>query len=548
MKILNITKNKFLSFIGGLDDNVQSQPDKETPRMHTNLLFNFFKFCIMIVLIFLAFTSLFTFVINFWNVNTISMIITVAPVLLLMLFALITTLFKKITRKQAFVISIILIAINVTLAAISNFLPIWDGLNLAYTLSEMNQGIYTTLNHHYYKICTNQLKFLMFLDIFNLLPKYFYPFNMVAYVIGFITIGKLSDQINRNATRHAWLLYAGYLPFALYMGSYYRDMIGAVLIMIFVYNIIRIAKNNAAHIHYAMAFVSFFVGYIVQDWILIPLIATVIVFTLYRATTKRDEIKKLILVIICFLSVAATPMLTKTYFKSIHNFDVPESNSEVSWLVMGNLPIEYNYIYNNVSVDSNVIMYEGQYNDYLFNYWLISDEYRDIKVIKQMAKDDLKELVGYWSNQPSKYAKFLSNKLIKQWEECTVEGWANGSSYKDRATRDMSTMTNHPIAQAMIFNNSSYMLFAMLFKGMWTYIYCALCFMVIKKRKLSIAENMLLITMIGAFAFSAIHEAKPRYVMPFMILLLPMAADWINAHDSILKLAKRKTDDINTKD
>lgn len=543
-KLLRKSKQLFLTFINGLDDPSSSPPDPNSSAFlkhrWSDKLLGFFQVFIALVLSYLAFFSLTTFIMGMWTADTcISMNTVIFPIIAgLLFFITYSMLFKNITRKKAFTIGLVMVGIWTVISTMSRFEATIDGLMLSTTLDQLNEGSIDLLTSRYFAICTNQFKYLMLLDIFNLTPPIYFTLNRIFYILGFFMLGKITDFIHKDATKHVWLIYGIFFPFSLFTGFYYRDVIGTVLMICFIYNAMIIIKNSAKTIHYISLPVIALTGYLVHQEILIPVIAVAICFAIFKSVDRKVLIRKwtsLGMAIACLLSVNG---LVSTYFNQRYNVKLPPSNSELSWVIMGNLPTDYNTEVRGISTDVEDWLTEGRWNGYIDYYY--NNGIVNMEDIIELEKHDAKELFNYWKSNPLKYLNFVMNKVNKQWLEGTVESWVYGTTYTAGEERFPVNISNPAIAKTFIFDLTPFLFWSVVFKGFWVAAYCLVfCYFIKNRKELSSSEYIILITLVGGFAFSIIHEAKPRYVMPFMIMLFPIIAIAFNKYCLNIK-TKRK--------
>ena len=158
----------------------------------------------------------------------------------------------------------------------------------------------------------------------------------------------------------------------------------------------------------------------------------------------------------------------------------------------------------------------GWYNN-LFSWNIFVEETgRDREETVERAKELLADEAAKYRKDPSYMLDFYGRKIVSQWCEptyaCQVE-----TNHRDEE--------RGPLMES-IYKGSLWKPFVQLMDVYQSLIYCgALAFLLLIIRKRIPVEHLgLLITVIGGFIFYIFWEAKSRYVFPYFVMMIPMAA------------------------
>ena len=157
----------------------------------------------------------------------------------------------------------------------------------------------------------------------------------------------------------------------------------------------------------------------------------------------------------------------------------------------------------------------GWSNGYiLHNYWGESDF--DAEASTAMAIQDIGASVDGFVQDPLYAVRFYTEKFTSQWNDPTYECFAmthiNGSA-------------RGPVANSM-FDGKLHTLMTWFMNEYQSLIFIGVFFWLLFSfwLKKGLEDHTLLITIIGGFLFHMLWEAKGRYILPYFVMMLPMAA------------------------
>ena len=134
------------------------------------------------------------------------------------------------------------------------------------------------------------------------------------------------------------------------------------------------------------------------------------------------------------------------------------------------------------------------------------------------AEEILEAEAEKYREDPSYMLDFYGRKIVSQWCEPTYAGLVETNHY--------DTDTKRGFLMEGFYKGRLWQPFVRLMDVYQSFIYCgALAFLLfLIRRKIPVEHLGLLITVIGGFLFYIVWEAKSRYVFPYFVMLIPMAA------------------------
>ncbi len=169
----------------------------------------------------------------------------------------------------------------------------------------------------------------------------------------------------------------------------------------------------------------------------------------------------------------------------------------------------------------------GTYNNY--QTITLGEVDYDTEAAAEVSKENIKENLSKYVDDPAYGYWFFKTKLLLQWIEPTFEAMYSTASFDD-------TVELPPIIQDIYFGNMHDQVIRFCDRYQSIIYFGFLCFIpaFFKKRKENPAIHIPLIAIVGGFLFSLIWEAKSRYMLPyymFMLVYIPdgiwMASMWV---------------------
>lgn len=136
---------------------------------------------------------------------------------------------------------------------------------------------------------------------------------------------------------------------------------------------------------------------------------------------------------------------------------------------------------------------------------------RNPEQMKTEYIDRIKERLTYFLQNPVESFKFYTEKIASMWTENTYSAIRNNIIGEDDSLENM--------IEPLTFYQKILILITCI---------CSLIVLIKNRKNLSINVIFLITIFIGGFAFHILWEAKSRYIIPYIIVLIPVASISIN--------------------
>lgn len=175
----------------------------------------------------------------------------------------------------------------------------------------------------------------------------------------------------------------------------------------------------------------------------------------------------------------------------------------------------------------------GWSNGYiLHNYWGEADF--DYETSESLAKQDIKASASEFLHHPKYALRFFLGKFTSEWNDPTYECYA--------MTHIGGDEPRGTVAES-IFHGKLHTIFVWFMNGYQSLIYGGVFLWILfgfwKKKDLSVL--VLATAIFGGFLFHMLWEAKGRYILPYFVMMLPMAAAGLSELSGRLSRRASKT-------
>ncbi len=136
---------------------------------------------------------------------------------------------------------------------------------------------------------------------------------------------------------------------------------------------------------------------------------------------------------------------------------------------------------------------------------------KDPDSVKEEYKEKVLQRLNYFWENPNEAFKFYTMKMASMWTENTYSAVRNNTTLED----------NDPLE-----NIISPLTFYQKVLLMLTCI-CSLIVLIQNRKNISLDIIFLITIFIGGFAFHILWEAKSRYIIPYIVVLIPIASIYI---------------------
>lgn len=316
-----------------------------------------------------------------------------------------------------------------------------------------------------------------------------------------------------------FIMILSFIPIILLTSFIYGDFIGmACSIWTIFFYIKYVEKNKGRYILYIGILMA--LACIVRMNYFIFVIAIVVNLFLVRIEQKSLGIKGLARYFtVCFTIVmiifVPSAILKKVYAKR-YGLNMEKSFSTIPYLYMG------------MSEGERA---NGWYNDEVEKIVFdLMNSKNDSTPIMKNCKHKMYERIKYLLNHPMYTFRFYRDKMITIWADPTME-------YKFYNTYDIESkdLDSQPVVKKILFGKI-YDYIVIYQKSLIVLIFIgALIAIITQKRNMSNYMVLLYLTFLGGFTFHILWEGKSRYIIPYVVLLIPNSCIGITALTELLK-------------
>lgn len=331
-------------------------------------------------------------------------------------------------------------------------------------------------------------------------------FNVLGNVITVISIFMISKELSKKYSVNKYLALTLILTFVsipLLSTFVYGDFSGLGFAMLGTYFIMRYCGEKKWK-YIIFSILSMAMSYMLRMNSLIFILAIIIYLflDLISSKEKAKTILSKIVAIACFIVFTLMPAtLVKNYFITKNGLDKNKNFPKTGYFYMGMTESDY-----------SAGWYTFKYADYA---------YHDIDNANEKYISLIKERLNYLKNNPSYTFKFYITKLCSMWTENAHSSIRN-KIVLDENNKIVYDGENQGLTNLEVFQVKWQKALMFIIFG------CSIIVLVQNRKNLSNELILLLTIFIGGFLFHVIWEAKSRYVIPYIVALMPIAAIEIN--------------------
>lgn len=390
--------------------------------------------------------------------------------------------------------------------------------------------------------------------------------NVFSIAIITFMLYKITNIIYKDERRNKIVILFSllFIQFPLLSTFVYGDIIGLMFVLIAVYQTLCVIKKEKNKIlHSVFAGISMGFAILVRTNYSIFLIATIIylIFSIIKEIIKikydkenidniKSNIIKIIfgIIIICILSIS--PMnIIKKYMESKYPDDIVSNRSHplVSYLLMGaRTKIDYAShgwwsaeiieLWNKY-IGENTAKTKEELRTYLET---VKKDGSGFEKLKKEQWKEYVELIKNYIKKPNTMFDFYSEKILSMWTETTFQSiWTNDVMFRMKIY-DANLLGR--TAKELYFGNTRE-IYQEYCKALIILIYFGAFIEILNNRKIikhgegkynvdnrfvNMEKLYLAIIFLGGFAFHILWEAKSRYIIPYVIILFPLATGLID--------------------
>ena len=332
--------------------------------------------------------------------------------------------------------------------------------------------------------------------------------NLVGNILIVLAIYKIGSHLSKTYKTNKVLLLTlivTFISLPLLSTFIYGDIPSLSLCLFSVYFMMKYTETKKI-VYPIFASIFTMLAYLMRMNSLIFIIATVmyLLFNLIKDFRKK-EIKEKILntaIIIMYIFISIFPStLVKNYYVEKYNLDKNKVYPNESYLLMA--------------------MEEAPRGNGWYNEPTAEAAIRNPEGIRSEYVERIKNRLGYFLQNPGYAFNFYTMKITSMWTENTYS-----------AIRNNTSTENDPLekyVEPLTFYQKALLILTCV---------CSLIVLIQNRKNLSLDVLFLITIFIGGFAFHILWEAKSRYIIPYIVVLIPVAAISINKFNIKDKLKK----------
>lgn len=317
----------------------------------------------------------------------------------------------------------------------------------------------------------------------------------IAIVIGLYKIQlKLSSKYNTNTTL-LFILILTFFTLPLLNTFIYGDIPSLALCIFAIYFIMCFTESHKMKYFIYTIFCTM-LAYMMRMNSLIFIIGIIIymllnLFSEWNQNNLKNNLKSISLIFIFMITSIVPAVIIINYYSNKYNLDNTKNYPTISYILMAM----------EESPRGN-----GWYNEEIAKEALLNpDKARD-----EYPKH-IYNRISYFLENPSYTFEFYAKKVASMWTENTYSAIQNNiRSDSDYIKKLVKPIEFYQKALLVLICSSS------------------LIVLIQNRKKLSLEIILLLTAFVGGFAFHILWEAKSRYIIPYIIILIPIASIHIN--------------------
>ena len=302
------------------------------------------------------------------------------------------------------------------------------------------------------------------------------------------------------------LLSCGALFFYNYVTYIYGDIISMAPQTLALYMMVLYVKRGRKR-YAVISGLSIAAAIIVKTNCEITLIALMMILlgsSIDKSGIRKALFQNMVLALVTLAFVFVSKIAVDMYFCKLTGVEkIPDGSPSWSHIAMGLQESE---------------LEDGWYNGY--NYHVFYDNNYDTEATARAAKENIKQTLQTFIDRPLHGARYLVRKFTTQWADSVCISTHN----LDLVSRHVEDQP--AIAQFLVFGTGSRILIWVMNVFMPVcYIGVAIyLFGILRGRKASVSEMLLLILIFGGIVFHEFWEGSSRYTMRYYIYYLPFGA------------------------
>lgn len=329
--------------------------------------------------------------------------------------------------------------------------------------------------------------------------------NVIAIIIILVAIYKIGNMISKNHKVNKvrlMVLFLTFLSLPMLSTFVYGDIPSLAFALLSVYYMMKFVDYNKLK-YFTLATIFSMIAYMFRMNSLIFVIATVIylLFNLFTKITSKTVKENIInaLLIVIFIVVSIVPaQIVNDYYINKYNLDKSKEYPNISYILMG--------------------MSESWRGNGWYNEDIGEPALKNPESSKEEYAEKIKDRLTYFSQNMGYTFRFYTMKLASMWSENTY------SAVRLNLLHESEDDYLNVIKEPLTFYQKALLILMCV---------CSIIVLIQNRKNLSVNVIYLLLIFMGGFAFHIIWEAKSRYIIPYIVVLIPIASIEINKFKKI---------------
>ena len=488
------------------------------------------------------------------NIFTIILLIAIFVALYIFLDKINNIKLKKKTKTILFIALLIIYLIaQILWINIRKAYPIYDQYEVYNDAKIIAEGnINELIKNEYLQMCPHQITLITFYALIfkvcgstnAVILQYLNAIANTFTILGLYLIAKIiSDKKNTLNSFAVIFLSVAFIPLSMLSTFVYGDMLGLAFGVFSTYFVIKYVKLQKIKYLIISGILMSLACYCRTNMLIFFIALTIyllIDYIKFIFLTKEDKInskfnkvlKAIIKIIfIClFIIICLLPTnLVKSYMSN--KLQLAKENQ---FPTIGHI--------------NHGISYEG----YRGPGWYVDkyiDEWKANGHNNEILKERVKSFINEYIYNPIRCFSFFINKIVSIWNEPTFGSvWYNTESMKINDEEITKEEFNSYYNLTLSIKDKQ-LIFIIIGKIILIIIYSSIFLLLIRNKNITNEQMLLILIFLGGFAFQLFWEGKSRYILPFVLMLIPLASIGIKENiqfaNSIIKDIKSKRNMIN---
>ena len=322
--------------------------------------------------------------------------------------------------------------------------------------------------------------------------------NVFAVIAIFIAIYKIGNILSKRYKVNKVLLVtliATFISVPMLSTFIYGDLPSLAFSLLCVYYMMKFVELKKPK-YAIIASIFAMLGYMMRMNSLIFIIATVIylLFNLFNKIKTKKAKENIInfLVIIAYVVISIMPsQIVINYYINKYDLDKSKTYPTISYFLLA--------------------MEESKRGNGWYNESIGQPALEDPQGVKDEYADRIKERLEYFSNNLGYTFNFYTMKLASMWSENTY------ATIMYNISKENDPLEN--LTAPLTFYQKVLLILSCV---------CSIIILIQNRKNLTPEIIYLLLIFMGGFAFHIIWEAKSRYIIPYIVVLIPIASIQIN--------------------